>query len=66
MMNLPSQIEAAEISDADLDTVSGGLAAGGAGGLFVESSTAGVCADLATDASTEGFAAGTGVHATAL
>jgi hypothetical protein len=65
-MNLVSRVEAAEISDVDLDNVSGGLAVGGAGGLFLETPIAEVCADLTAVASTEGLAAGVSVHAAAL
>ncbi|MEU0068060.1 hypothetical protein ABZ027_00555 [Streptomyces sp. NPDC006332] len=63
-MNPAFQVEAAEISDADLDNVSGGLAAGGSGGLFLETPLGSLCADLAAVASPEGLAAG--VHTTAL
>jgi hypothetical protein len=65
-MNPVSQVEAAEISDADLDNVSGGLAAGGAGGLFLETPLGDVCADLMAVASPEGLAVGTSAHTAAL
>ncbi|MFI6931580.1 hypothetical protein [Streptomyces sp. NPDC050287] len=54
------------MSEADLDTVSGGLAAGGSGGLFMETPVADLCADALAVASPEGLAAGAGVHTTAL
>ncbi|MFD3504377.1 hypothetical protein [Streptomyces sp. NPDC058678] len=68
-MNLACPVETAEISDADLDHVSGGLAvggSGGSGGLFVETPIADVCADLVAVASTEGLGAGASVHTAAL
>jgi hypothetical protein len=69
-MNLDSRVETAEISDADLDSVSGGLAAGGSGGLSLETPIADVCADVCADvvavASGEGLVAGASVHASAL
>ncbi|MFD3621375.1 hypothetical protein ACFWWT_40500 [Streptomyces sp. NPDC058676] len=65
-MNLACPVETAEISDADLDHVSGGLAVGGSGGLFVETPIADVCADLVAVASTEGLGAGASVHTAAL
>lgn len=66
-MNRACPVETAEISDADLDNVSGGgLAVGGLGGLSVETPIADVCADLMAVASTEGLAAGGSVHTTAL
>ena len=65
-MNPAFQVEAVEISDADLDNVSGGLAAGGAGALSLETPVASACADLLAVASPEGLAAGTSVHTTAL
>ncbi|MEV8021182.1 hypothetical protein AB0O76_33585 [Streptomyces sp. NPDC086554] len=65
-MNIASRFEAAEISDAELDNVSGGNAAGGSGGLFLETPHAHACADLTAVASTEGLAVGASVHAAAL
>ncbi|WP_328352118.1 hypothetical protein OG828_08740 [Streptomyces sp. NBC_00457] len=65
-MNFAAQVEAAEISDTDLDNVSGGLAAGGSGGLFLETPIGDVFAGLTAVASTEGLAAGAGVHTAAL
>ncbi|GAA3811060.1 hypothetical protein ACFS5L_10690 [Streptomyces phyllanthi] len=63
-MNLTPQVETAEISAADLDSVSGGLAAGGSGGLHIETPLADVCADVLAVASPEGLAAGAGLHIT--
>ncbi|WP_217236088.1 hypothetical protein [Streptomyces sp. AC555_RSS877] len=65
-MNLAGPVETAEISDTDLDDVSGGHAVGGFGGLSVETPIADVCADLMAVASTEGLTAGADVHAAAL
>ncbi|KOG42627.1 hypothetical protein [Streptomyces resistomycificus] len=65
-MNLAPQIATAEMSDADLDHVSGGLAAGGSGGLFLETPVASVCADVLAVVSPEGLAAGADVHTAAL
>ncbi|KOU63472.1 hypothetical protein ADK57_21645 [Streptomyces sp. MMG1533] len=65
-MNPSPRVETAEISDAHLDNVSGGLAGGGSGGLFLETPVADVCADLMAVASTEGLASGASVHTTAL
>ncbi|MEU2287258.1 hypothetical protein ABZ614_36025 [Streptomyces sp. NPDC013178] len=65
-MNLAPRVETVEISDADLDNVSGGLAAGGSGGLSLETPVADICADLVAVASTEGLASGASVHTHAL
>ncbi|GGZ69485.1 hypothetical protein [Streptomyces bluensis] len=67
-MNLTSQVATAEMSDADLDNVSGGLAAGASGGLFLDTPLAGVGAGLMAAASAEGVGAGVGasVHAAGL
>jgi hypothetical protein len=65
-MNLASPVGTAEMSDADLDGVSGGLAVGGSGGLFLDTPIADVCADLMAVASTDGLAVGAGVHTTAV
>ncbi|MEV0633483.1 hypothetical protein AB0I77_00595 [Streptomyces sp. NPDC050619] len=62
-MNLASPVETAEISDADLDNVSGGLVLGGSGSLFLQTPLATVGADLTAVASTEGLVAGAGVNA---
>ncbi|MFH8655270.1 hypothetical protein [Streptomyces afghaniensis] len=74
-MNLTSRVDLAELSDADLETVSGGMAGGASLDLvgtlssgLVEPLTAGVCADLQGAVSPEGAAAGgsAGVHTTSL
>jgi hypothetical protein len=57
-MNFTPQVETAEMSDADLDNVSGGMAGGGSGGLFLEVPPLGVGADAFAFLSTEGVAAG--------
>ncbi|MPY56612.1 hypothetical protein [Streptomyces spongiae] len=64
-MIVTPQVATAEMSDADLDTVSGGLAGGVSGGLFLETPLADVCADLLAVASPEGLGAGGSVQATA-
>lgn len=64
-MNFTPQVETAEISDADLDTVSGGLAAGVSGGAFLQSTSGDVCVDMFAATFAEGVAAGAGVHAAA-
>ncbi len=51
MLNHTAQVETAEIADAALDAVSGGLAAGGAGALSIETPLAHLGADLAAVAS---------------
>ncbi|MBA2810062.1 hypothetical protein E0500_022345 [Streptomyces sp. KM273126] len=67
-MNLTPQVATAEMSDADLDNVSGGLAAGVSGGLFLDTPLAGVGAGVTAGASAEGVGAGlgAGVHAAGL
>ncbi|MGK5691372.1 hypothetical protein ACSNOJ_00385 [Streptomyces sp. URMC 128] len=74
-MNLTPQVDSAELSDADLDNVSGGMAGGASVSLvgslssgLVEPLTAGVCGDLQGALSSEGGAAsGSGsVHTTSL
>ncbi|MEV2210464.1 hypothetical protein AB0H86_02900 [Streptomyces sp. NPDC050997] len=65
-MNHAFQVEAAEISDADLDNVSGGLAAGGSGGLFLETPLGDLGAGLLAVASPEGVAAGASVNTTSV
>ncbi|MFF4487792.1 hypothetical protein ACFY0F_15070 [Streptomyces sp. NPDC001544] len=64
-MNLAPRVETAVISDADLDNVSGGMAAGGSGGLHVETPIADLCADVLAVASPEGVAAGGFLNASA-
>ncbi|MEU5593008.1 hypothetical protein [Streptomyces sp. NPDC020298] len=63
-MNHASRVETAQISDADLDRVSGGLAAGGSGGLHIETPVADLCADLLAVATPDGLTAGGSVTAT--
>jgi hypothetical protein len=75
-MNLTPRVDIAELSDADLEQVSGGNAGGAAsaglaGGLsagLVGPLTAEVCGNLQAALSTEGAAAGAnaGVHTTSL
>jgi hypothetical protein len=62
-MNLGHQVETAEMSDADLDGISGGLAAGGSGGLFLETPLADVCGDVAAVGTGRGLSLGTSLHA---
>ncbi|MFF4399672.1 hypothetical protein [Streptomyces sp. NPDC001480] len=63
-MNHASRVETAQISDADLDRVAGGLAAGGSGGLHIETPVADLCADVLAFATPEGLTAGGSVTAT--
>ena len=63
-MNLAPQVETAAISDSDLDSISGGLAAGGSGGLFLETPLGDLGGDLTAVGSAEGLSAGTSLHAT--
>ncbi|MET9521938.1 hypothetical protein [Streptomyces coeruleorubidus] len=74
-MNLTPQVDSAELTDADLDNVSGGMAGGASVSLvgslsssLVEPLTAGACADLQAALSPEGGAASgsAGVHTTSL
>jgi hypothetical protein len=74
-MNLTPQVDSAELSDADLDNVSGGMAGGAsldlAGSLtsgLIEPLTAGACAELQGALSPEGAVAGGsgGIHTTSL
>ncbi|MGW4047326.1 hypothetical protein [Streptomyces sp. NPDC004721] len=62
-MNPAPQVATVEISDADLDNVSGGLAVGG--GLYVETPIADVASGGLAVATPEGVAAGTAVHTAA-
>ncbi|QOV35908.1 hypothetical protein IM697_38690 [Streptomyces ferrugineus] len=76
-MNLSSQVNTAELSDAALDNVSGGNAASASGGLagslsgalaghlHAETPVGAVCADVFAAASTEGVTAGVHVNAIA-
>ncbi|MGW0846054.1 type A2 lantipeptide [Streptomyces sp. NPDC002787] len=75
-MNLNSQVNTAELSEADLDNVSGGLAADASGALAgnlsgvlaghlqAETPVGGVCAGVVGAASAEGVAAGLHVNTT--
>ncbi|MGW7253640.1 hypothetical protein [Streptomyces sp. NPDC054834] len=63
-MNHASRVETAQMSEADLDRVSGGLAAGGSGGLHIETPIADLCADVLAVASPEGLTAGGSLNAT--
>ncbi|MFF7788185.1 hypothetical protein [Streptomyces sp. NPDC007991] len=74
-MNLTPQVDSAELSDADLDNVSGGMAGGASADLvgtlsggLVEPLTAGLCANLQGSLSPEGAAAGgsADLHTTSL
>jgi hypothetical protein len=60
-MNLGHQVETAEMSDASLDQISGGV--GGSGGLFVETPVADICADVTGVGTEQGLALGTSLHA---
>lgn len=64
-MNFAPQVETTEISDAALDAVSGGLVAGGAGGLHLETPLGDLCADLAAVGSADGLVAGGSIQAAA-
>ncbi|MGC9535606.1 hypothetical protein [Streptomyces sp. UG1] len=76
-MNLSPQVNTAELSDAALDNVSGGMAASGsgalsgslsgglAGHLHAETPLGAVCADVVAAASAEGVTAGVNVSAIA-
>ncbi|MEU6549070.1 hypothetical protein ABZ915_02115 [Streptomyces sp. NPDC046915] len=63
-MNHASPVETAQMSDADLDRVSGGLAAGGSGGLHIETPVADLCADVLAVATPQGLTAGGSITAT--
>ncbi|MEU6811828.1 hypothetical protein ABZ920_23190 [Streptomyces sp. NPDC046831] len=62
-MNLAPQVSTAELSDADLDDVSGGLAVGSSAGLCVETPVAAVAADVLAVVTHEGVAVGTAAQA---
>lgn len=64
-MNFVPQVATTDISDADLDNVSGGLAIGGSGGLCVETPIASVAADLLAVATPDGVTTGMALHAAA-
>jgi hypothetical protein len=61
-MNLAPQDAAAEISDADLDNISGGLAIGGSGSLCAETPIGAVAADLVAIGTPDGVTAGGALH----
>lgn len=56
-MNSAPRFETTEIHDADLDTLSGGVAVAAASGLHVQAGPLAVCADLGAFVSAEGLAA---------
>ncbi|AYC43319.1 hypothetical protein ACFYZI_39135 [Streptomyces griseorubiginosus] len=56
-MNSAPRFETIEINDADLDTISGGVAAAATSGLHVEAGPLAVCADLGAFVSAQGVAA---------
>ncbi|NGO42809.1 hypothetical protein [Streptomyces ureilyticus] len=66
-MNFTPQVETAELSDAGLDNVSGGLAGGVSGGGLLQAGPVNVdlCADAFAVASADGVVAGVSVHAAA-
>ncbi|MFC9278306.1 hypothetical protein [Streptomyces collinus] len=64
MTNRAARMETTEISDAELDNVSGGLAAGGAGCLSLDTPLGAVSADLLAVASPQGLTAGASLNAT--
>ncbi|MGW5306306.1 hypothetical protein ACWERF_20560 [Streptomyces griseoluteus] len=61
-MNFVPQVTTTEISNADLDNVSGGLAVAGSGGLSVETPIASVASDLLAVATPEGATTGLAFH----
>ncbi|MFF3846534.1 hypothetical protein [Streptomyces sp. NPDC002328] len=65
-MNLAPQVETVELSESDLDSVTGaGVTAAGSGGLQLETPLVGLCADVAAVASAEGVGSAAAVHTTA-
>jgi hypothetical protein len=66
-MNVIPQVETTELSDAGLDSVSGGLAGGVSGGGLLQAGPVNVdlCADAFAVASADGVVAGVSVHAAA-
>jgi hypothetical protein len=62
-MNSIPQVATAELSDAHLDNVSGGLAADVSGGGFLHAAAGPLCVDVFTAGSAEGVTAGVSVHA---
>jgi hypothetical protein len=61
-MTVTPQIEAAELNDADLDSVSGGVAAATTSGLHLQVAHLEVCADAGALVSAEGVALGVNAH----
>lgn len=62
-MNLGHQVETAEMSDDNLDQISGGIGAGGSGGLFIETPLGELCTDALAVGTDKGLALGTSLHA---
>ncbi|EFH28374.1 MULTISPECIES: hypothetical protein [Streptomyces] len=61
-MNVAPLIEAAEIDDAALDAISGGVAAATTAGLHLQVAHLEVCADAGASVSAEGVALGVNAH----
>lgn len=61
-MNLGHQVETAELSDADLDGVAGGLSVVGTGGLLVEAPAVEVCGAVTVTGSVDGLALDGNLH----
>lgn len=61
-MNSAPRFETTEIQDADLDSISGGVAVAAASGLHVEAGPLAVCADLGAFVSPQGVAANVNAH----
>lgn len=64
-MNFVPQVTTTEISDTDLDNVSGGLAVAGSGGLSIETPIASVASDFLAVATPEGATTGIAFHTAA-
>ncbi|TPQ15644.1 hypothetical protein [Streptomyces sporangiiformans] len=63
-MNLTPQVETAEMSDAELDNISGGIGGSASGGLLVDTPLGELTAGLFSAASAEGVTAGGNLTAT--
>ncbi|MET8079574.1 hypothetical protein [Streptomyces sp. NPDC005303] len=61
-MNVAPHIEATELDDADLDNVSGGVAAATTAGLHLQVAHLEVCADAGASVSAAGLALGADAH----
>ncbi|MGX1372024.1 hypothetical protein RKD19_007383 [Streptomyces canus] len=61
-MNVTPHIEAVQLDDADLDNVSGGVAAATAAGVHLQVAHLEVCADAGAFVSAEGVALGVNAH----